>query len=227
MDTANALKNPHHGHRQCSPALIAPALPPAVCARTGICLLSPYYPPPPPLKRGPLSLYTMRGVAHTPPHVDRCPAVQAADVRGHCHLNLGACCLTQWLHKVLAVWCTTMPGMCFWFRHSVARVSLVMRELIATSMLRLHSYAHSHLPTLSLHVQLCAFYTRQVQTIGGGTLHHLAMAQNGYTRYTNCDHGNVLHASPQLVAAHGVSRGGGTGLPYVIPEGLPGTMEGI
>ena len=72
-------------------------------------------------------------------------------------------------------------------------------------MLRLHSYAHSYLPTLSLHVQLCAVYTRQVQTIGGAILHHLATAHQRYINwatmvvYSMRAHNQWLHMACQGV----------------------------
>ena len=144
-----------------------------------------------------------------PPHVDSC---QAGPGR-RCPGALPSQCRR-----------TTMLGMNFCFWHSVARASLLMDEQVATSLLRLHSYAHSYLPTLSLHAQLCAIYTRQVQTIWRG---HPPPSGDGPSAVHQLgDHGDVLYASPQPAAAHGVSRGG-TSLFYVFLEGLPGTMEGI
>ena len=43
-------------------------------------------------------------------------------------------------------------------------------------LLQLHSYAHSYLPILSLHGQRYEVCTGPVRTIGGSTLHHVAMA---------------------------------------------------
>ena len=73
----------------------------------------------------------------------------AADTRAHLQFTMRARRLTQWLTKTLQAWHTTMLGLRFWFRHSVA-----MKEQLAHPLLQLHSYAHSYLPTLSLHGQL-------------------------------------------------------------------------
>ena len=57
--------------------------------------------------------------------------------------------------------------------------SLAMREQLAHPLLQLHSYAHSYLPTLSLHGQLYEVYTWQFRTIG------LAPYGNGPPIYLN------------------------------------------
>ena len=78
--------------------------------------------------------------------------------------------------KTRHAWRTTMLGLCFWFRHSVAWAPVALEAQMAHLLLQLHSYAHSYLPTFSLHGQVFEVYTGQVQTIGGATLHHEAMA---------------------------------------------------
>ena len=104
----------------------------------------------------------------------------AAHARAHFHLTVGAHLLTQWLTKTVHAWHTTMLGLRFSFRHSVAHGSLAMKEQLAHTLLQLHSYAHSYFPVLSLHGQLYEVYARQVWTIGGATLHHVAMAHQKY-----------------------------------------------
>ena len=95
------------------------------------------------------------------------------------------------------MWHTTMLGMHFWFRHSVARASLLIRELVATSLLRLHSYANWYVPTLSPHVPMCAVYTRKVQTIGGGGGADPTPSGDAPSAVHQLgDHGNALHACP-------------------------------
>ena len=76
-----------------------------------------------------------------------------------------------------------MLGLRFWCRHSVARASMALREQLACPLLQLHSYAHSYLPILSLHGQSYEVYTKQVQTIGGATLHHVVMAHQKYLNW--------------------------------------------
>ena len=66
-------------------------------------------------------------------------------------------------------------------RYSVARASVILKAQMARPLLQLHSYAHLYLPTLSLHGQLFEVHTRQVRTIGGATLHHVAMAHQKYS----------------------------------------------
>ena len=62
----------------------------------------------------------------------------------------------------------------------VARASVASKTQLARPLLQLHSYAHSYLPTLSLHGQLFEVYTKQVWTVSGATLHHVAMAHQKY-----------------------------------------------
>ena len=94
----------------------------------------------------------------------------------------------------------------------MAHASLAMREQLAHTLLQLHSYAHSYLPTLSLHGQLYEVYTRQVHTIGGTTLHHMAMA---HQRYLNWAAMVAHYMRTQPVAAHGLPRGAG-GVPRIL-----------
>ena len=103
-----------------------------------------------------------------------------AHTRAYLHFMMRAHWLTQWLTKALQAWHTTMRGLRFRLKHSVARASVALKEQLARLLLQLHSYAHSYLPILSLHGQLYAVYTRQVRTIGGATLHHMAMAHQKY-----------------------------------------------
>ena len=103
----------------------------------------------------------------------------AGHTRTHFHLTMGAHRLNQWLTKMLNAWRIAMLGFQFWFRHSVARTSFARREQLAHPLLQLHSYAHSYLPTLSLHGQLYEVYTRQVRTIGGATPHRLLALLTG------------------------------------------------
>ena len=140
--------------------------------------------PPPPQGRHPQQrqepgpLYTMSGVAHTRRMWTTARPVLATHTRAHFHLTMRACRLTQWLMKTLHAWRTTMLGLHFWFRHSLARKAQLARPL-----LQLHSYAHSYLPTLSLHGQLLEAYIRQVRTIGGTTRHHVPKVHQKYLNW--------------------------------------------
>ena len=58
----------------------------------------------------------------------------------------------------------------------MVRTSVATMEQIVHVLLQLPSYAQSYLLTLSLHGQLYGVYTQQVQSIGGATLHPMAMA---------------------------------------------------
>ena len=91
----------------------------------------------------------------------------AAHAPTHFHLTIGAHRLTQWLTKTLNAWRTAMLGFRYWFRHSVARL-IRHEEQIAHPLSRLHSYAHSCLPMLSLHGQLYEVYTPGTLELSAG-----------------------------------------------------------
>ena len=78
-----------------------------------------------------------------------------------------------------------MLALCFWFRHSVARASVALKTQLARPLLKLRSYAHSYLPVLLLHGQPFEIYARQVRTISGATLHHVAMAHQKYLNWAS------------------------------------------
>ena len=106
----------------------------------------------------------------------------------------------------------------------MARTSLAMREQLAHTLLQLHFYAHSYLPTASLHGPLYEVYTRQVLTIGGATMHRMAIAPPKILKLGS--YGGALHARTRPVAAHGLPRGGG-GVPRILAQPLTQILGGI
>ena len=92
----------------------------------------------------------------------------------------------------------------FWFRHSVARASVAVKTKLAHP---LHSYAHLNLPVLFLHRQLFEVYAKQVRTISGATLHHVAMAHQKYLSWaTMVTHYMRAHNQWLRMACQGVEE---------------------
>ena len=128
----------------------------------------------------------------------------ATHTRAHFHFTTRASRLTQWLKKTLH---TTMLALRFWFRHSVAQASVALKTQLAHPLLQLHSYAHLYLPVLFLHGQLFEVYARQVRTISGATLHHVAMAHQKYLNWgTMVTHYMRAHNQWLRMACQGVEE---------------------
>ena len=169
---------------------------------------------PPPPRRGPLQqhqepgpLYTMQGVTHTRHLWTAAGQDLATHARAHFHLTTRAIRLTHWLKKTLQAWHTTMLALRLWFRYSLAQASVARKVQLAHPLLQLHSYAHSYLPMLSLHGQLFEVYARQVRTISGATLHHVAMAHQNYLNWaTMVTHYMRVHNQWLRMACQGVEE---------------------
>ena len=100
-----------------------------------------------------------------------------------------------------------MLALHFWFWHSVAQASVALKTTLAYPLLQLQSYAHSYLPVLLLQGQLFEVYARQVRTISGATLHHVAMAQQKYLNWaTMVTHYMHAHNQWLRMACQGVEE---------------------